>query len=198
MITKIAHQIAALPFVYDLIQRAVGCGPIFKILQPHLAATSASTLLDLGAGTANFRPLAPPSAKYIWFDSDPVKLAGYRAKFHSGSSLLGNGGQLRFREQSIDFALFAAVSHHLNDEEFNSTLAALTKILRHRLICFDAFKSEDGLSSNLLWCLDRGCYPRSRDSLIDFVSRYFDIESVEDLSTYHRYVLIVANSSARK
>ena len=198
MITKIAHQIAALPFVYDLIQRAAGCGQIFKMLQPHLAATSASTLLDLGAGTGNFRSLAPPSAKYIWFDSDPVKLAGYRAKFHSGSSVLGNGGQLCFREQSIDFALFAAVSHHLNDEEFNSTLAALAKILRHRLIFFDAFKSPDRLSSNLLWHLDRGCYPRSRDSLIDFVSRHFDIESVEDLSIYHRYVLIVANSSARK
>ena len=112
--------------------------------------------------------------------------------------MLGNGGQLCFREQSIDFALFAAVSHHLNDEEFNSTLAALAKILRHRLIFFDAFKSQDRLSSNLLWHLDRGCYPRSRDSLIDFVSRHFDIESVEDLSIYHRYVLIVADSSARK
>jgi len=192
MIKQLAHRIVSIPFVYDLLQNLVGLDEISRLLKPHLEATAGGTLLDFGAGTGNFRRLCPENTRYLWFDSDPVKLQGYQVKFERGLAVLGSGAALCFREQSLDFGLFISVSHHLTDDEFNAVLASLAKILRRQLIFFDFYLSSDRWLSGLLVRFDRGAYPRSRQKILDMVSRHFEIETTEDLSVHHRYVLAIA------
>ena len=193
MLTQIAHRIVAIPFVYDLLQKVAGFDHIARLLRPHLQTTAGASLLDFGAGTGNFRALAPASARYIWFDSDPVKLNGYRSKYANGLSVLGHGGQLCFADTSIDFGLFISVSHHLDNSQFDAALASLAAILRRQLIFFDFYLSEGRPISDLLARFDRGRHPRTRQQILEFVARHFDIETIEDLSVYHRYVLVIAN-----
>jgi SAM-dependent methyltransferase len=192
MITQLAHQLVSIPFVYDLLQRAAGFYDIARLLKPHLAATAGSSLLDLGAGTGNFRALTPSDTRYLWFDSDPVKLSGFRSKFNNDLAILGSGAELCFRDQSIDIGLFVSVSHHLTDEEFDAVLHSLSKMLRSHLIFFDFYLSPDRWISSLLARMDRGRYPRSREAILAMLAKHFDIEKTEDLSVYHRYVMAIA------
>lgn len=192
LLTQIAHRIVAFPPVYDLLQRCAGYYQIADLMAPYIHDTAGGTLLDLGAGTGNFRTFAHPSTRYIWFDSDPVKLSGYRNKFTGGWSVLGSGGELCFKDQSIDHALFVSVSHHLDDQQFDALLARLASILRGKLLFFDGYISPDRWISQLLWRYDRGRHPRSRQAILDMLQRHFVIQETADLSVYHRYVLAVA------
>jgi ubiquinone/menaquinone biosynthesis C-methylase UbiE len=192
LITNIAHRIVSFPPVYDLLQRCAGYYQIADLMAPYIRGAAGGTLLDLGAGTGNFRSFAHPTTRYIWFDSDPVKLSGYRNKFDGGWSVLGSGGELCFKDQSIDHALFVSVSHHLDDEQFDAVLARLASILRGKLLFFDGYISPDRWISNMLWRYDRGRHARSREAILAMVRRHFEIEETVELSVYHRYVLAVA------
>jgi len=78
---SILHRIVAVPWVYDLVQRASGAQRARQwftavVMPLHEAAC----VLDLGGGTGIHRDLWVPTAPHICRDLDPVKLQGFRTR----------------------------------------------------------------------------------------------------------------------
>ena len=69
------QRIVANPRIYNGVQAAFGAREVRRHVAPHLSQTEHKSLLDVGAGTGLYRSLVPDSARYIWQDIDPDKLA---------------------------------------------------------------------------------------------------------------------------
>jgi ubiquinone/menaquinone biosynthesis C-methylase UbiE len=193
MLHSLAHKIVSQPRVYDWVQKAVGAEEVGRFLAPHLAESAGHSLLDVGAGTGNNRKLLPDSTRYIWMDNDAQKLSGYRAKQPRALGVLGDATQLSFRDKCVDYALCTAVFHHLNDVELGRLVDELARVIRRRLIAVDAVECLNRPMSNLLWKYDRGSFPRTAERIRAALSRRFDLQFVDELTVYHRYILCIAN-----
>ena len=192
MIATLLHKVASHPAVYDRIQSAVGFRTVGAFIQPHLERTANGSVLDIGAGTGNFRPFMPSTANYFWTDCDPLKLDGYRLKYGAANSALADATQLCYRDSSIDYAFCAAVSHHLTDPQLDRLFAEVARVVRHRFIFCDAV-ATDRILSRLMWHYDRGSHPRTIERLLAALSRHFRVEHHDHLTIYHRYLLCVAS-----
>lgn len=192
MISAALHRAVAQPLIYDAAQTMAGFHKVGRFLVPYLSEARGKTLLDVGAGTGNFRQFLTEPTRYIWFDCDPQKLAGFSAKRNGAMAALGDATRLCFGDNSIDYALCAAVSHHLTDDQLQNLFAELARVLTTKLVFFDAIDCPDRKISNLLWRYDRGSHPRSPVTLRQALEKSFDIELIRDLTIFHRYVLCIA------
>jgi ubiquinone/menaquinone biosynthesis C-methylase UbiE len=193
MVTSILHKIVSQPQVYDWVQKAAGAELVGRFLAPHLAESSGRSLLDVGAGTGNFRRFMPDSTRYIWMDNDAQKLSGYRGKRSGGLAAMGDATHLCFRDKSIDYATCIAVLHHLDDGALNNLFDELGRVVRRRLIVLDPVECADRTISNLLWKYDRGSFPRTGQRIRAALESRFRLEHVDELTVYHRYILCVAS-----
>ncbi len=193
MVTDILHKIVSHPQVYDLVQKAVGGAQVTGFLSPHFEQTAGHSLLEVGAGTGDCRKLMPASTRYIWMDHDAQKLSGFRKKQQGELAVMGDATQLCFKDKSVDYALCAAVLHHLNDAELARLLTELQRVVRRRLIVLDPVDCQDRAMSNLLWRYDRGSFPRTAQNIRTILERQFTMEHTDELTVNHRYVLCVAS-----
>jgi ubiquinone/menaquinone biosynthesis C-methylase UbiE len=191
-VTETAHRIAAQPFVYDLIQRLAGAAEIRTRLQRWLGETAGYSVLDVGAGTGLYVSCFPPSARYVWLDNDPQKLAGFRhAHPDQASALLGDGSALGLRDLSVDYASCVNATHHFDDTQLAAVFAELARVVRRGVILQDAVKTPR-LLSRALWSLDRGSHPRTADALLAMCRQSFEIQAVERFVLRHEFVLVRA------
>lgn len=83
------HRIVAVPWVYDLVQRASGAQRARKWLTAVVTPLhGAACVLDLGGGTGIYRDLWAPTATYICLDLDPVKLQRFRTRHREARSVI--------------------------------------------------------------------------------------------------------------
>jgi SAM-dependent methyltransferase len=193
---RILHKIVANPSVYNLVQSLSGIQETKKRLELVLRSTR-GLLLDVGAGTGNYVGLLPPSTRYLWLDNDREKLAGFRRAYPGEAAVLGDASRIPFKEQSVDYAMSVAMSHHLSDAELDSFLRTLARICRRGLIFMDILDQPDSLISRILWRYDRGSHPRGPKSLRTVLQRYFEIESEEYYRVYHACMICLAAPKAQ-
>ena len=191
MIRSMIHKIVALPYVYDLVQRAAGWNEISKHLELHLQDTAGQLVLDVGAGTGSAAKLLPEGARYLWFDSDSQKLQGFKQKHPACLGILGDGSRICLQDKSVDVTLCLDVTHHIADKDIPSFLAEVERVTRKKLLFLDPLAWNSRLS-RLLWRYDRGSFPRSIQTLYAALYRCFEIEHLECFSVYHHYILCVA------
>ena len=187
MFKVVLHRIVAIPFVYNLVQRLAGREEGHRRMRPYLAQTMGRTVLEVGAGTGDWAMMLPPTARYIWFDNDPQKLAGFLSRGTSAMALLGDAARMCLKDKSVNWALCIAVSHHLTDEEFRQFLRSLAKVSREGLIFLDGLRTDNSWISQLLWKYDRGANPRKLEDLRPLIEEFFEIEKEEQFAVYHRY-----------
>src|SRR5207244_1229178 len=149
-----------------------GARTIFRQIQPMLAETDEALVLDAGAGTGNLQALLPVSARYVWLDADPRKLAGFRAK-SDAPAVLGDLTKLPLKDRSFDWALSIGVSHHLDDSDLGRMLDGLRRVIRERLVFLEPVLAPRR-TSRLLWRYDRGKHPRSSAALRAELAARFD------------------------
>ena len=188
---RLVHWLVAKPWLYNVAQNLAGAEAVRRHLRPRLQETSGKLVLDVGAGTGLYLSCFPPSARYIWLDADPQKLAGFRGTSGARRALLGDATCLGLRRDAVDVAVCTNVTHHLDEKQLEHCVDELARVVRGKLILHDAVKTARPVS-RLLWGLDRGSHPRSREALLAAVERRFTIEQVERYSTWHEYVLLVA------
>ena len=181
---------------YDVVQRALGLGLVRERVTRLMARAPAALILDVGGGTGLYVPCLPSSARYVWLDLDPVKLAGFRARHGPRAAILADGSRLPLRDKSVDYVMCINVTHHLDDAQLERLFSEVARVTRGRVALNDALRTT-AWASRLLWMLDGGSHPRPRAALIAALERTHHIESVEDYSRFHQYVLISASPLAQ-
>lgn len=182
-------SVVARPGVYDLVQRLAGIEAIFSKVRPTLAATADALVLDVGAGTGIVEPQLPSSARYVWLDSDPQKLRGFRAKSQA-PALLADATRIPLRDASVDWALSIFVSHHLDDAQLGQMLDELRRVSK-RVFFLDPVLSPRPMS-RLLWRYDRGRHPRQASVLRRELASRFRLLVDEEFTVRHTYLLLTA------
>lgn len=180
----------ATPFVYDVVQQLAGARKLVDRIEPKLEVATGAVVLDVGAGTGSLERLLPASARYLWLDSDPKKLRGFRAKSQA-PAILADATGIPLRSHSVEWGLSVGVSHHLNDGQLGRMLDELRRVAT-KLLFLDAVRTPRR-TSRLLWHVDRGDYPRTADKLRTEIGARFDIASDEEFTIYHQYLLVTAS-----
>jgi len=198
---RLSDTLTFSPKIYDRIQYLAGFPAIIPLLNPYLSEIAGRSLLDVGAGTGLYMPLFPPTTRYIWSDIDPKKFEGFRSRELTRSSentygIMSDSTMIALGDKTVDFALCAALSHHLADEVLALLFKELARVVRKKLIFIDAVKSPK-LLSKMLWAIDRGAFPRKEASLRSAIERYFDIESLKPYKVYHQYIMCVGTPKAK-
>jgi SAM-dependent methyltransferase len=180
------------PWIYDRVQELFGLREARERLAPHLAACGGKRIADLGAGTGLYRCLVPASATYVWLDLDWAKYTRFRARHAGGLACLGDASRLCFRDCSVDVALCVAVSHHLADDQLPSLFAEMARVVRERVVFLDAVRSRRSGVGGMLWRLDGGAHPRTRDALLSCMAAHLEVEEIQEYRVYHEYLLCIA------
>lgn len=183
--------VASNAWVYHLIQYAVGCQVVYGRLRPYLQGAPGRRVLDVGAGTGLSADYVDRQARYLWFDSDPEKLAGFRARGHHGAAVLGDGTQMCIASHSVDDVICVAVAHHIPGEALDQFFTEIARVSNSRLIFLDPVVDSNSMVSNVLWRLDRGSFPRTVDQLRACLSVHFELEELFEFKVLHRYVLVI-------
>jgi SAM-dependent methyltransferase len=189
MLTKILHKIVAQPLVYDAVQEFFGREECHRRMRPFLEATAGSLVLEVGAGTGDWAQVLPPTARYLWYDNDPVKLGGFRVKRLSSLAVLADGANICLKDKSVDYALCVSFSHHLTDQELDDFLRQIAQVCRNKLIFMDGYRYDSSLISNLMWKYDRGSHPRYPDAILAAIQKWFDVDHKAEFSIYHHYLI---------
>jgi SAM-dependent methyltransferase len=197
MLPRWCHNAFSHPKLYDLAQWAVGAAKVRARLIPLLAGPKNQIVLDVGAGTGALRAFLPEDCRYIWMDNDPQKLRGYMAR-HGDRAMLGSALHLALASNSVDQALFVAVSHHLGDSELRQTLQEIARVVRKKLVFLDPIDCPGRPMSRLLWSIDRGSFPRSPEVLRRFLEEHYVLERAEVFTVLHRYFVCVARPRAAR
>jgi len=189
MLTRILHKIVARPLIYDAVQTFFGRAEGHRQMRPYFEETAGHLVLEIGAGTGDWATVLPPSARYLWYDNDPEKLAGFRAKKISTLAVLADAAKLCLKDKSVDYALCISVSHHLSDAEFDGFLRVLAQVCRKKLIFMDGYRYDPSTISNLMWKYDRGRYPRYPAAILAAIEKWFDIDRKAEFAVHHRYLI---------
>jgi len=186
-----AERILGDPRLYDRVQKTFGLDRLRARVAPALAGLEPGTLLDVGAGTANFYPVVPETLEYVALDVDPRKLDGLQTKHPNIRTILASGTTMPLEDDAVDHALCVDVSHHLADDELDPFFAEIARVTRRTLVFVDALR-KPRLASRLLWKFDRGSHPRPLAPLQAAIERSFEVERLEEFTIQHAYVLVVA------
>jgi ubiquinone/menaquinone biosynthesis C-methylase UbiE len=195
MIRKALHRIASYGLVYDLIQTVGRIDLVYRRVRRVLGEHPYQTVLDLGGGTGRLQSVLPPDCKYYCLDNEVPKLLRFRSRTKNALAILGDATTTPVAGKSMDVVICMAVSHHLNDSELERMFSEITRILRPegRLMFYDPLWEPTWLPGKLLWSLDRGSNPRSKETLLNILTRHVRIIHQEEFRMAHEYLLLVAS-----
>jgi ubiquinone/menaquinone biosynthesis C-methylase UbiE len=198
MLLKTLHRLASVGPVYDLIQTALGVKLVYRRFRRVLGAhTSYRTVLDIGGGTGRMQSQLSEGCKYYCLDNETPKLLQFRKRTTDALAILGDATRAPIADASIDLIICLAVSHHLNDAELQRMLLEIKRILRPEgsLMFYDPVWKPSWFPGRLLWSLDRGSNPRSRETLLTIIAKHMRIIHREDFRLAHEYLLLVASKN---
>jgi ubiquinone/menaquinone biosynthesis C-methylase UbiE len=201
MITGLLHRIVARPFVYDLVQTAVGAKQVRRRLAERIRPVrDARLVVDIGGGTGSVGALWSDASKYVCLDIDPVKLAGFVANNPTGLALQADATRIPIADASVDVVLCTNVTHHLTEPLLAQMIAESARVLRPqgKLLLSDALWIPESRVSRTMWHYDRGSFPRSAEAIRAVVSGPLVIESWDQFAIWHEYFVCVAAPKARR
>jgi len=189
---RLLHELVSIPVVYDISQKLAGGKLTQSILRQELSSLpEKGSALDVGGGTGRLRPLLPPQWRYTCLDTDPKKLKGFKKNYEKDQSINASGCHMPVPDQSYDICLMKSVTHHLNTVNLTGSLKEIKRVLRPGglFILVDAIWCPSNLRGRILWCLDRGNFPRTKEALTNHLTNNFLIERQRFWRVNHNYAL---------
>lgn len=194
MIRRFLHFVVSKPVIYDQIQSLLGRRKVDLFIKSYVTDVSGKVVLDVGAGTGlTTRILPAETALYIALDIDPQKLAGFHSNLLRTTVVAADATQLPLQDQSVDYTLCLAVTHHLSDNQLTRLFSELARVTREKMLLLDAIQTPRVISK-MLWYYDRGSYPRSAQTLQQSIQKFFDLKTTDYLTIFHHYMLCVCRS----
>jgi ubiquinone/menaquinone biosynthesis C-methylase UbiE len=183
------HKAASIGWVYDLTQFLAGA-PIFHSRLRRTLSGCSGRVVDIGGGTGTLSGLLPPACAYTCLDNEMPKLRRCASKA-PGSALLGDATQMPIESGSIDVVTAIFVTHHLTDDQLQEMLRETARVLTPKglLIVMDPVWKPSRLPGRILWALDRGSWPRTRDQLRAALDLHFCVDQWNRMAIYHEYIL---------
>jgi ubiquinone/menaquinone biosynthesis C-methylase UbiE len=191
LIRAISNRLAAPYWAYELIQRAVGVPTLIEMIRPYFLRSAGARVLDVGGGTGLWAAALPASSHYACLDNDPEKLRGLQRRMPQAWGILGDAMRMGFADRTWDFSMCNFVAHHLDDGQAAVMFKELARITRGQLFFLEPLQ-WDAWMSRMLWAGDRGSNPRSREKLLEMLSRDFEITESAHFHIRHHYLLCVA------
>src|SRR5258708_5925481 len=193
-LTRLIHQFAAEPRNYELIQFVFG-GPIsYAIIRQAIGSIRVDqVLLDIGGGTGFNKRNLKFDCRYICLDYDLQKLEGSHTELNDVNYLQGDACCLPFGSQSVDLSMLMAVAHHLTDQQFSLAVQEALRVIKPngRFIYIDPVWLPWRLPGRLLWFLDRGSYPRTRERIREILSGYGQLVFERHYTILHNYIIYI-------
>lgn len=189
---RLLHELVSIPVVYDISQKLAGGKLTQEILRQELwSLPEKGSALDVGGGTGRLRPLMPPRWRYTCLDTDPKKLKGFKKKYEKDQSINASGCHMPVPDQSYDICLMKSVAHHLNIDDLTASLKEIKRVLRPGGLLFlvDPIWCPSNLRGRILWYLDRGNFPRTKEALTNHLTNNFLIERKRFWRVNHNYAL---------
>jgi SAM-dependent methyltransferase len=196
MILKALHRVASYGPVYDMIQIVCGVKLIDRRVRRLLEGYPGyRNVLDIGGGTGRVRSQLSSECRYYCLDNEAPKLRQLRRTTKDAFAILGDATKSPIAAASMDLVLCVAVSHHLSDSEFQQVLVEITRILKPggRLMFHDPLWNRYWLPGRILWWLDRGSNPRSKEALLAILNKHVEIIRQEEFRIAHKYLLLLAS-----
>ena len=197
VLVRLAHTIASVPVVYDVIQKVAQverCNAYCRVSVGQLVP--GTVVVDAGGGTGRARPIFPADCRFICLDTDPSKLKRFADnRRYLGEARLGDVTAMPFDDATIDLIFTRAVSHHLTDHALDLFMAESKRVLKPegRLIFVDAFLNPSNRVGKLLWKYDVGTMPRDASAILRAISRQFSIVSERRVRPLHDMLIVVAH-----
>ncbi len=195
MITALLHTAMANPRVYDAVQRAVGANALRQRIREVLPRMpDGAVVVDIGGGTGAMREVVPPESRYVCLDCDPLKVAGFRAKF-ADAAVLADAAMLPFAAGALDAVSCALVSHHLEEPVLTGLIESAARVLKPDgvFVFVDAVWEPRRLAARVMWRYDRGSHPRPAERLRELIAARMRIVRWETFAVWHRYVICLAS-----
>lgn len=189
------HRLASYGPVYDFIQTVAGVKLLHRRFRRVLSVSPPyQTVLDIGGGTGRIQTILASGSQYYCLDNEAPKLRHLLARNQEARAILGDAAQTPIADASVDLVLCTLVTHHLTDIQLQQMLSEIKRVLRPggRLLFSDATWLPSWLSGRLLWSIDRGSNPRSKEVLLDVLSSHLRIVHREEFRLAHEYILVVA------
>ena len=196
MLTGAAHRIAAIPAVYDLIQRVTGLSSCNAFCRVQVSPVrSGAIVIDAGGGTALARDVFPRECIYICLDTAPEKLS--MARRRAGAlAVLGDIAAMPFPNAVADLVFARSVAHHLDEDQLVDLLVEARRVLRPggRFVLVEPYRNPGNPLSQVLWRYDRGSNPRSREALVALMNEHFSEVSNRTVRTAHHVLVSVGTA----
>ena len=136
------------------------------LIADNLALDAATSLLDLGCGTGNYRDCFPGA--YTGIDINPAYIeqcATLPGRFETMDCT-----RLRFADRSFDEVVTIATTHHLDDAQLARMVGEALRVCRPggHLHIIDAILpvSPNFVFKRVWFRLDRGAFPRTAEHLV--------------------------------
>jgi ubiquinone/menaquinone biosynthesis C-methylase UbiE len=195
---SLLHKLVAIPAIYDFSQWVAGSGIGRRVfLEEFAQLPPQGRALDVGGGTGLMRPLLPEAWSYCCLDPDPQKLEGFRSKFPNDGSVQASACEIPLPDESFDLCIMFGVSHHLTNEEFETSLKEVRRVLRQggELVFMDSLWNPRNLRGRLIYAVDRGCFPRPYEQIERHLGDHLAIRRRRLWKVHHEYALLWCSKS---
>lgn len=157
-----------------------------KFVKTSLEDYKCGTIADVCCGTGDFAPLIPKDAKYIGWDSDKnyINFAKERYEDENRSFVVADVLKTKsIEDKKYDAVLLISTLHHFSDDELKKILLLAKKIMKKVVIVADIIPNPSNPLQKFFTKMDRGKFVRPAEEKINILSKYFNIEKTELIST---------------
>ena len=173
------YRIISITFFYSLIQRIISATSFReKIIKKYITKHNVNVkVLDVGCGPAEILSVLP-NIRYYGFDINPNYINSAKKKYEGRGKFFCK----RFTSKDIrnlpkfDHILLLGILHHLSDEEANTLISNIKKVLKKNgnLITQDnTFTKNQNFIAKFLVQMDKGNNVRLKNGYLNILKKHF-------------------------
>ena len=164
-------------FFYSLVQKAMSATSFReKIVKKYITKHNVK-VLDIGCGPAEILDVLP-KIQYYGFDINPIYINSAKKKYKNRGKFFCKKFTNKDTKHlpKFDHVMLLGVLHHLSDNEINTLMANIKKVLKRKgnIITLDnIFIKNQNFIARFLIQMDKGNNVRSKSGYLNILKKHF-------------------------